>query len=194
MNNINDFKPGQLYTLTNSDQIKAYVHPTRIILLRLMAKEKRTISGIARENGVHPANITHHFKILEKAGLIRLVEKRDTGKNLEKYYRAIAYNFVVKPEAINDGKEANKKALALSILKDSLSVAVKTVQDGDTVLALLGTVRLKPEDVLRLIARLNEVFSEFKGCDSAEGIPYNINLSIYPGDFDSALPGEEIII
>lgn len=196
-NNISDFKPEQLLTLTSSEQIKAYVHPTRIMLLRLMAKEKRTISGIAKENGVHPANITHHFKLLEKAGLIRLVEKKDTGKNLEKYYRAIAYNFIVKPEAASGGKKTNKKALALLILKDNLSSAVKTVKDDDedNVLALLGTARLIPEDVRKLTTSLKEVINEFKECDSAEGIPYNINLSIYPGDVDSTTtPGEEIIL
>jgi len=196
-NNITDFKPEQLLTLTSSEQIKAYVHPTRIMLLRLMAKEKRTISGIAKENGVHPANITHHFKLLEKAGLIRLVEKKDTGKNLEKYYRAIAYNFIVKPEAASGGKKTNKKALALLILKDNLSSAVKTVKDDDedNVLALLGTARLIPEDVGKLTRRLKEVINEFKECDSAEGILYSINLSLYPGDVDSTTtPGEEIIL
>lgn len=196
-NNIIDFEPEQLHTLTGSEQIKAYVHPTRIMLLRLLAKERRTISSIAKENGVHPANITHHFRLLEKAGLIRLVGKRDTGKNLERYYRAIAYNFIVRPEAKHGRKDTNKKALALSILKDNLSVAIKTVKDddGDNVLALLNVTRLTPEDVKKLMKRLNGVVSEFRKYDSPDGKLFTINVSLYPNDTSSMTPpGEEIIL
>ena len=195
-NNISDFKPEQLRTLTTTAEIKAYIHPTRITLLQLLAKERRTISNIAGEMGVHPANITHHFRLLEKTGLIRLVEKRDTGKNIEKYYRAIAYNFIVNPDAEQDGKRVNKNALALSILRDNLSVAVKTVQSNDenNVLALLGTTRLKPGDVQKLINKLNGIMKEFNECDSPNGIAYNLNLSIYPNDIgNTAHPGQEII-
>jgi DNA-binding transcriptional ArsR family regulator len=196
-NNINDFKPEQLHVLTDSEQIKAYVHPTRITLLRLLAKERRTISSIAGEQGVHPANITHHFRLLEKNGLIRLVGKKDTGKNIEKYYRAIAYNFIVNPDAEQGGKGVNKNALALSILRDNLAVAVKTVsQNADNdVLALLGGSRLTPEDIRKMTEKLNGIIREFKDYDSPNGIPYNLNLSIYPNDISyTSLPGQEIIL
>ena len=92
----NDIKPLPYYKLTKAPQIKGYIHPTRIVILKKLAEKKRTISGIARELEVHPANITHHFKLLEKTGLIKLVEKRDIGKTIEKYYRAIAYSYIVK--------------------------------------------------------------------------------------------------
>ena len=77
----------------SDEQIRAYVHPTRMVILDLLAKEKMTVTGIARQLDTHPANITHHIKQLEKAGLIVLVEKRETGKNLEKYYRASCLSF-----------------------------------------------------------------------------------------------------
>jgi DNA-binding transcriptional ArsR family regulator len=57
-------------TLTANEQIRAYVHPTRMTILALLAQEKQSISGVARQIAVHPANLTHHFKLLEKAGLI----------------------------------------------------------------------------------------------------------------------------
>jgi DNA-binding transcriptional ArsR family regulator len=193
-NDITDFEPEQIYTLTNTEQIKAYVHPTRIMLLRLLANEKRTISSVARENGVHPANITHHFKLLEKTGLIHLVEKRDTGKNLEKYYRAVAYNFVVKPEAGPARTGLNKKALGLAILRDNLSAAIKTADkdDEDNVIALLGVSRLTPEDAERLTKKVNELLVDFRKSDSPDGKPFTLNLSAYPSDFFSVTQtGEE---
>jgi DNA-binding transcriptional ArsR family regulator len=193
-NDIKDFEPEQLYTLSDSEQIRAYVHPARILLLRLLAKERRTISSVARENGVHPANITHHFKALEKAGLVRLVAKIDTGRNLEKYYRAIAYNFIVKPEAQHS---TNQCALALSILRDNLSLAIKTAENNESqkILALLGTARLSSKDIDKFIKRLNGLIGEFKKSDSTDGTAYTLNLSLYPNDSGNiTTPGAEILL
>jgi DNA-binding transcriptional ArsR family regulator len=133
---------------------------------------------------VHPANITHHFKLLEKNGLIRLVEKRDIGKNIEKYYRAIAYAFIIKP---SDASVTNKNALALSILKNDLSVAINTVEketDSKKIAALLSTAKIEPEKVQHFIGKLMNLVEEFKACDSSYGYVYNINLSLYPNDVD----------
>ena len=189
----NYFEPERLRILTESKQIKGYVHPTRITILNMLAREKRTISSIAKDFGVHPANITHHFKLMEKVGLIRLVEKRDNGKNLEKYYRAVAYDFVVKPE--KEGK-SNKKALALSILRNDLSVAINTIKQDEEreVIALLGTARLRPKDVNRFVQKLKKLSMEFRDCSSENGVTqYNINLSLYPNDAPCS-PSKEIII
>jgi DNA-binding transcriptional ArsR family regulator len=177
------FEPQKSLILLDDNQIKGYIHPTRIFLLQLLAKEKRTISSVAKELYVHPANITHHFKLLEKIGLIRLVEKRDTGKNLEKYYRAIAYAFEVNP---GDKKTANKKALALSILKNDLSVAINTVKedDGKRMIALLATARISSDHVNEFIVKLENLIEDFKACDSKAGSVYNINLSLYSNDID----------
>ena len=69
---------------------------------------------------LHPANLTHQFRRLEQAGLIDLVEKRDIGRNIEKYYRATAYTFTIQWEKQT---QSNKKTLALSILQDDLALA-----------------------------------------------------------------------
>jgi DNA-binding transcriptional ArsR family regulator len=191
MNN-EKFEPQKLYLITSDEQIKGYVHPTRMVLLQMLAKEKRTISSIAKELNVHPANITHHFKLLEKIGLICLVEKRDTGKNLEKYYRAIAYNFEVKPQYERD---SDKNALALSVLKNDLTVAINTVRGNrrQEVLALLGTARIHPQDVSEFIKKLDALFAEFKSRDTQDGLAYNINLSLYPND-TNCTPHNKVII
>lgn len=190
--NHDTFEPQKLHIITENTQIKGYVHPTRMVLLQILAKEKRTISSIAKELRVHPANITHHFKLLEKVGLICLVEKRDTGKNLEKYYRAIALDFEVKPQ---DEREVNKNALALSILKNDLTVAINTakVNDNHQILALLGTARINPEDVAAFTKRLEELLTEFKKHDSKDGTAFNINLSLYPND-TNCTPQSRVII
>ncbi|TEU01417.1 MAG: ArsR family transcriptional regulator, partial [Candidatus Stahlbacteria bacterium] len=51
MTNIN-FKPKKLLVLKEETHIKAYVHPTRIAILRMLSAKKRTVSNIAKELGV----------------------------------------------------------------------------------------------------------------------------------------------
>ncbi len=187
-----DITPSPVQALTTDEQIRAYINPTRMTILSLMAQEKRSVSGIARQLGVHPANLTHHVKLLEKAGLIELVEKRETGKNLEKFYRATAYHFTVSA----GGQPANQQLLALSILRDNLTTALQTLenQSGDQpVLGVLKTVRLKPEDVEAFAQKLLDLAAEFSGRAADAGTVYSLNASLYP-TLAANMPAREISI
>ena len=191
MTNIK-IKLRRLLVLEENSQIKAYVHPTRIAILRMLAAKKRTVSNVATELGVHPANITHHFKLLEKVGLIQLVERRDIGKNIEKYYRSVARNFVV---SFDKPGKSNKKALALSILRNDLSTAISTVRRDDKhkVIALIKIARILPRDAKSLQKKIMKLIREFTRYDSAKGKAYTINISVYPNETDY-VSREEIII
>jgi predicted ArsR family transcriptional regulator len=196
----NDIKPLRTYSLKTEEQVKSYVHSTRLTILKMLARKKQTISMIAKELKVHPANITHHFKLLEKNGLIRLVEKRDTGRTLEKYYRAAAYSYSVR---VNDNEKINKKSLALSILRDDLSIAIDSLTNDKheagariekKVIALIATARLKAKNIRLFEKKLIELIRECKKKDEKGGIAYNLNLSLYPNDVDYAPGNEEVII
>lgn len=191
MTNMN-IKSKKLLVLKENSQIKAYVHPTRIAILRMLATRKRTVSNVAKELGVHPANITHHFKLLEKVGLIQLVEKRDIGKNIEKYYRSVARNFVV---SFDKPGKSSKKALALSILRNDLSTAISTVRKDDKheVIAVIKIARILPRDVKLLQKKIMKLIREFTQYDSVKGTAYTMNISVYPNETDY-VSHEEIII
>ena len=192
MSNYKDITPLPSQVLTSDDQIRAFVNPTRMTILGMLAGEKCSVSAIARRFKVHPANLTHHFKLLEKAGLIKLVEKRDTGKNLEKLYRAVAMHFTIGPA----GDIQNKKVLALSILRDNLSAAIQTAGQYPPerdVLAVLKTVRINPKDLAKFGQKLADLAEAFEGRASANGIGYSLNISLYPTDVGD-MPAREIRI
>ena len=187
-----DLKPKQLLELKRDSQIKAYVHPTRITILRMLANKKRTVSSVAKELKVHPANITHHFKLLERVGLIKLVEKRDIGKNIEKYYRSVARSFLV--NADRSGR-SSKQALELSILRNHLSTAISTVKTDDKhkVVAVIRIARITPRDIKILQRKILKLIQEFGRLDSASGKSYTLNISAYPNEADP-VSREKIII
>lgn len=189
---MTNIKPKKLMMLSDPKRIKAYVHPTRITILRMLAAKKMTISNVARKLKVHPANITHHFKLLEKVRLIVLVEKRDIGQNIEKYYRSVAHKFLVnfdKPGKIS------KKVLALSILRDDLSSGISTIrrQEKQEIIALIKAAKILPEDIKPLQNKIMKLIKEFAQLHSAKGMAYTMNISVYPTETEF-LGHEEIII
>jgi DNA-binding transcriptional ArsR family regulator len=189
----NDIEPKPSRSLTDPAEIRAYIHPARMKILDLLIEEKLSVSAVARRLDVHPANITHHFKILESAGLIRLVEKRDTGKNLEKLYRAEARSFSVEPAG---GVETNKQALVLAILRDNLIAAFGATRrrtDNPAVLGLLINVRLRPEKLASLEKRLRSLVAEYNDRRAPDGQSYTVNVAAYPNETEDPA-GREILI
>jgi DNA-binding transcriptional ArsR family regulator len=187
-----DISPLPEQTLATEEQIRAYINPTRMTILAFLAKEKQSVSGIARQLNVHPANLTHHFKLLEKTGLIKLVEKRETGKNLEKFYRAAAYQFTIMPE----GETTNKQALALAILRDNLNAAIHNLQhqpDEQDVLSVLKTVCIDQKDLAKFAQKLLDLADEFGKSSAKTGVMYSLNVSLYPTDAGE-IPAQEISI
>jgi hypothetical protein len=141
---------------------------------------------------VHPANITHHFKLLEKTGLIRLVERRDIGKTIEKYYRSVARNFYVNFDAL---RPVSKKALMLSILRNNLTCGINTIQSDDTreIIAMIKIARIQPDDLVLLHKKIKKLVREFTGRASRKGSVYTLNISVYPGETE-LLGHKKIII
>lgn len=176
---MSNYDPAPTLALTTEDQVRAYVNPTRLTILAFLAEEQQSVSMVARRLGVHPANLTHHFKILEKAALIRLVEKRETGKNLEKFYRAVAYHFTVEL----DQQAADPRLTALAILRDNLDAALRYLRAepaDQPVLGLLKTVRIPEEALDAFQRRLVTLADEFAGQSAATGLVYTFNASLYP--------------
>ena len=188
-------EPGPLLVLEDDERIRAYVHPTRMSILALLGREPMTGTGLARALGVHPANLTRHLRLLERTGLIRLVEKRDTGRNLEKYYRAAALAFEVR---MRSDRIEDRRATALAVLRDDLSAAIATARgpDSSDVVALLGQVRVDRRRAARFGKRLVALMREFEQLDAADGEPQRLALALYPGEgsIGDASPRRRVVI
>ena len=102
--------------LERPEQVKAALHPLRGAMLKALAEGPATPSEVARAVGI-PANKAHyHMNVLEKAGLVRLVETRTVGSVTEKYYERVAQRFQY--EVRND---PNRAGAALSLVEKQLA-------------------------------------------------------------------------
>lgn len=191
---MSNYEPQQELTLSDPAQIRAFVHPTRMAILEMLAREELSASMIARQMQIHPANLTRHIKLLESSGLIRLVEKRETGKNLEKMYRAAALHFTVAPA---DDSPASKSTLVLGILRDNLTSAIHRLQtlpdeegSGPDVYGAVVALNLTAKDREKFIQKMTSLVDEFSRKSKAGEDLYTLNISLYPGDAAPSAPRE----
>ncbi|WP_214107117.1 winged helix-turn-helix domain-containing protein [Acrocarpospora catenulata] len=74
--------------------------PRRRILERL--REPASAAQVAAELGLPRQRVGYHFKVLEQAGLIELVEERPRRGCVERLMRATASAFLVDPGVLNE--------------------------------------------------------------------------------------------
>ena len=163
-------------TLRTEAEIAAYLHRSRIAILDALRHGPATASQIAQGMGVHAANLTRHLRILERAGLIALVEKRDTGRNLEKYYAAVASSFDVAPEAANI--QAPHK-IALDFARSDISAALAQLPDDPP-----GTVKVHVVEA----SVAPDMVAAFAAADGRGSEAYHLALALYPGRVEAHRP------
>jgi DNA-binding transcriptional ArsR family regulator len=81
------------YYFESIEQIQTTAEPTRWKILNLLIARSMTGSQLARVLGIPRPLAHYHMKILEKAGLVKLQGEQIHGGVVEKYYRAIAWQF-----------------------------------------------------------------------------------------------------
>src|ERR1044072_6626304 len=71
-------QPKGLDTLVirDAETMKALAEPTRMQILLELAEEAKTVKEVAETLGVRPTRLYYHFKILERAQLIRVAGRR----------------------------------------------------------------------------------------------------------------------
>jgi len=80
----------EVYNLETVEQLRAIADPLRLRIVNALSQRALTATMLGETLGL-PANKAHyHVRELEKAGLTRIVETREKGGILEKYYRAVA--------------------------------------------------------------------------------------------------------
>jgi DNA-binding transcriptional ArsR family regulator len=89
------FEPLPILTISGPAETRAFLHPLRFRILRMLIGEALTVSAVARRLAVHPANLTHHFRLLSQSGLIRGLEERPAGRGAGRLYRAAALRFTL---------------------------------------------------------------------------------------------------
>jgi DNA-binding transcriptional ArsR family regulator len=90
-----------MFYLTTLDQVHTLADPLRVRILERLAHEPMTVKMLGTDLGETPAKVHYHVRELERIGVIRLVQTREKGGVLEKYYRAVAKNVAVRSDLLH---------------------------------------------------------------------------------------------
>lgn len=144
--------------------------PLRLKIIHRTREEPLTATQIAELLGETPQKIYYHLNELEKAGLVEMVEARQKGNLVEKYYRATAECFVADPAVFGTG------GAGVEVYCRYLSHWVEMIMDNFRESMHNGTVlgepacffanagrrlRLTPEQADQLLERVSAVIDEF---------------------------------
>lgn len=113
------------------EALKVVADGRRLAILRLLLAGPGTLSQLGRALGMHPAQVRHHLKQLEAAGLVALASTEITGGFVEKYYRATAHAFVVNV-AIVPERGRKQTVVAMGSHDPALELVAGALRQGES--------------------------------------------------------------
>jgi hypothetical protein len=120
--------------------------------------------------------VGHHVKVLEKAGLIRVVRTRQVRALTEKLYGRTARLFLFKSSDDADGEDVRNVAAAS--LRTAVEEMLPLDDDDRTTFAVLR-VRLTDADARRFVRRLEKLHEDFIAADREDGEPYGLAGALF---------------
>jgi DNA-binding transcriptional ArsR family regulator len=168
-------------------QVKALADPMRYRVFENLLAEARTAKQMAEHLGTHPTRLYHHFRVLERAGLIRPAGTRQKRGTTEKYFKAAVDRIEISRSA------GDTTPLAAALLEGVLGSTLADIQragvrsGGVPAARAAGSlvkryrVRATPAQAAEIKARLAalaEVCETLSAPDDAQ--EFGLTLAFYP--------------
>jgi DNA-binding transcriptional ArsR family regulator len=170
-----DYEADEMLVVSDREGLRALANDLRSKIVVRLRDRARSITELADELGLPKGTVGHHVKVLEKAGLVRVVRTRKVRALTESYYGRTARLFVIKSEEYPD-EARDFVAGGLRIAAEELR---PPVEDEESTSAYVHA-HLTPEDARRFTRRLEKLLDDFQAADTPEGTAYGIVYALYP--------------
>jgi DNA-binding transcriptional ArsR family regulator len=101
----------EVFYVTTIEQARIIADPLRLRLMEYLSREPLTVTQLGERVGESPAKVHYHVRELERAGVVRLVETREKGGILEKYYRTVARNIQMAHDLLRTAPASDVEAI-----------------------------------------------------------------------------------
>jgi len=156
--------------LLSQEQARLLTEPTRSEIIRLLTQRPATTSQLAETLGRPRGSMGHHLKVLEAAGIIRVVRTRQVRALTEKYYGRVADTYLF-PEM--EGEEMPPLlAEALADMGSSLR--------GPVGFLTLRHARISEADAGLYEGMLMELAEEFATQEPSGDQVFGLVIGLYP--------------
>ncbi len=156
------------------EKIRALADEVRMKIIALLRERAASTTELAEQLGMPKGTVGHHVKVLEQAGLLRVVRTRQVRALTERYYGRTARLFVMKGEG--EDAWAGSGAIVLRQAADELTPAAENSERST--FALLHR-RLTPRDAQRFLRRLERLIDDFHEAEG-DGDEFGLVVGIYP--------------
>jgi len=173
-----DYAAKDTMVVADPKQLKAMADPLRAQLIQLLRDRARSTQEIAEELELRKGTVGHHLKVLESAGLIRVVRTRKVRAMTEKFYGRTARLFLYQTEDPADGRAIS--AVTLRQAASEVDLAQLVAGFG------LVRARLTERDIDRFGRRARKLMDDFRAADCADGIPSSLTAGLWAMEADGA--------
>src|SRR5262245_43042998 len=171
-----DYEADDVLVVRQPEQLRALGDDLRSKIVILLRDRAYSTTELAEKLSLPKGTVGHHLKVLEKAGLVRVVRTRKVRAMTEQYYGRTARLFLFKRDD-TDGVDVRNVAAA-----SPRRAAEEMLPIGDDARTTFAVVRanLTDADARRLTRRLEKLIDDFCGADSPEGTrAYGLAAALY---------------
>jgi DNA-binding transcriptional ArsR family regulator len=171
-----DYEADDVLVVRESEQLRALGDDLRSEIVVILREQAHSTTELAEKLGLPKGTVGHHVKVLEKAGLIRVVRTRQVRALTEKLYGRTARLFLFKSSDDADGEDVRNVAAAS--LRTAVEEMLPLDDDDRTTFAVLR-VRLTDVDARRFVRRLEKLHEDFIAADRQDGEPYGLAGALF---------------
>lgn len=181
------------FTITDLDTLKVVADARRMKIVESIVHEACTVKEIAERLNQPASQLYYHINMLEKHGLIRVVDTRIVSGIIEKWYGAAAKQFHIAQELLTTSQQTDEgREQLFGPLFDSAKQELKTsieqglvrlILDKDAaatpqMIFLRGYTRMSQTRFQEFKSRMDEVLKEFSEDELEDEAP---NQTLYSG-------------
>ncbi len=158
--------------LTEASQVKAIAHPVRTRLLTALEAEPRSAKQLAEDLDLTHGNAGHHLKVLERAGLIEVIEERPVRALTERIYAPSYERLRIE---IGGGGVDRLRFLFEQAAREAAPQAAQPFEDPGR----LYSVRMARDRAEEFAARVVALGDEFAAAGEEAGEQFGFAAAVY---------------
>lgn len=166
-----DYEADETLVVDDPDRLRALADDLRVKIVTVLRERAQSTTELAELLGLPKGTVGHHVKVLERAGLIRVVRTRQVRAVTEKYYGRVARLFVLRSQDGDSGETAI--AAAIRQAADEVARAEDILGFGSLHL------RLSEADAKRFSDRLKKLVDDYRARQVEDGIGVGFTAALY---------------
>ncbi|HEU4965812.1 MAG TPA: winged helix-turn-helix domain-containing protein [Bacilli bacterium] len=168
-----------LMTIQSLEQVRAISDPLRIAIITQLVKGEYTGKQLGTELGLAASKVHYHLKELEHHQFVEVVRTEEKNGILQKFYRAVAYDFRFSDDLLPSVQEdtmfaqesmINQLRLAISHVQEAPKESFRSFADEEDrppLLHMLGEVRAPRQAIKTWLNKYRILMKELDEIETA---------------------------